>query len=414
MREPQLHFPGNSILAWEKRMFQGKGVKRNGVTRRGFLRAGAASATSIGLALTQPNATQAAATTGDVNCILLFLVGGPSHIDTWDPKPQAPEIVRGPFRPIRTSVPGMQISELFPRMAQAAGRFAIVRSVHHEAPAIHESGQQLMQTGRLFQDGEEYPHYGAVVSHVRGSRNGLPAHVVLPGPIGNTGVDVAHGQGAAFLGARHEPFFEKTAMWTSPLRRAFQLGDEKPSLRDCYGRHVFGESCLRARRLVEHGVRFVTVNMFTTVFDEITWDCHAAGGCLDVTLDDYRRIVCPMFDGAFTTLLEDLHERGMLDTTLVAAMGEFGRTPHINPGGGRDHWPGVWSILFAGAGLRGGQVIGGSDKIGAEPHDRPVSPPQVAATIFRAGGIDPATRLPGRENRITPVADEGPIDDLFR
>src|SRR5262249_1064788 len=141
----------------------------------------------------------------EVNCILLFLVGGPSQLDTWDPKPHAPENVRGPFRPIRTSVPGIHISELFPRMAASAEKYAIVRSVHHRSAPIPEPGQQMMQTGHLFRGGQEYPHYGAVVSHLRGPRGSAPPFVVLPCPIGNTGVSISHGQSAGPLGVRHEP-----------------------------------------------------------------------------------------------------------------------------------------------------------------------------------------------------------------
>ena len=166
-----------------------------GLTRRDFLRAGTLAAGSVGLSLA---GVQAADRARERNCILLFLVGGPSQLDTWDPKPNAPSHIRGPFRPIQTNVPGIQICEHFPRMARMADRYAIVRSVHHEAAPVHETGQQLMQTGHLFQGGQEYPHYGAVVSHLRGNgRDGLPPFVILPGPIGNTGVSVSHGQEAA-------------------------------------------------------------------------------------------------------------------------------------------------------------------------------------------------------------------------
>src|SRR5207244_1432009 len=186
------------------------------------------------------------------------------------------------------------------------------------------------------------------------------------------------------------------------------IASEKDEVRSRYGRNTFGQSCLLARRLVEHGVRLVTVNMFDTVFNEITWDCHADGGSLAVRLDDYKETLSPMFDLAYTGLLEDLKQRGMLDTTLVVAMGEFGRTPQINPRGGRDHWPGVWSILFAGAGMRGGQVIGCSDALGAEPKDRPISPSEIAASIYQGLGIDPRTRVMGPDNQSTPLVDAEP------
>jgi uncharacterized protein (DUF1501 family) len=153
--------------------------------------------------------------------------------------------------------------------------------------------------------------------------------------------------------------------------------------------------------------------MFDTVFNEITWDCHADGGSLSSTLDDYQRVLCPMFDHAYTALLEDLKQRGMLENTLVLAMGEFGRTPRLNPRGGRDHWPGCWTILFAGDGVVGGQVIGCSDKIGSEPSDRPVRPEEVAATVYRAMEIDLATRLPGPDGRPIPLVQAAPIHELF-
>ena len=155
--------------------------------------------------------------------------------------------------------------------------------------------------------------------------------------------------------------------------------------------------------------------MFDTVFSEITWDCHADGGSLAVNLNDYKETLCPMFDVAYTALLEDLKQRGMIDNTLVLAMGEFGRTPQLNPRGGRDHHPGVWSILFAGAGVKGGQVIGSSDKQGAAPKDRPISPSEVAASVYKGLGIDlDSARLPGPDNRPLTLIDAEPVEGLFR
>jgi uncharacterized protein (DUF1501 family) len=438
----------------------------DGLTRRDFLRVGSLSAGAVGLSLANLSAAQAGLRAADVNCVLLFLVGGPSQIDTWDPKPKAPARVAGPFKPIATTVPGLEVCETFPLMAQMADRFAIVRSVHHEEAPIHETGQQLMQTGRLCQDGLEFPHYGALISHVRGqAAGGLPPFALVPGPMGNTGVSVSHGQGAGFLGARHEPFalrrdavtgaydfanidlppgldparmpsrdalltaiddaqraFDQAApagghaiqqLFASRVRQAYDVAAEPDALRERYGRNTFGQSCLLARRLVEHGVRLVTVNMFDTVFDNLSWDCHADGGSLSTTLDDYQDVLCPMFDRAYTALLDDLHQRGLLSTTLVVAMGEFGRTPQLNPRGGRDHWPGVWSMLFAGGGVRGGQVVGSSDALGAEPRDRPVRPAEVAATIYHALGVNLATMLPGPEGRLLPLVDAAPIRELF-
>jgi hypothetical protein len=370
---------------------------------------------------------------------VLFLVGGPSHIDTWDPKPDAMAEVRGPFRPIRTTVPGIHLCENFPRMAAMADRFALVRSVYHGEAAIHETGQQLLQTGKLGRGDLEYPHYGATISHLRGrARQGHPPFVVVPGPIANTGVNLDHGQGAGFLGADHNPTFLGVAAapcanqtpesvapcteerLTAPPRAlqprplaAHDQGQEHLRVRKPYGSSTFGQSCLLARRLIEQGARLVTVNMFDTVYNRITWDCHAHGGVLGTTLDDYRTTLCPMFDEAYTALLEDLSQRGMLETTLVVAMGEFGRTPRLNARGGRDHWPGVWTILFAGGGIRGGQVIGASDRTGAEPQDRPVTPAEVAATVYHALGVPADTRLPAKDGRLVPLIDAAPVHELF-
>ena len=427
-----------------------KGVEFcDGLSRRDFLRAGALSAGAVGLSLTE--LAQAGTARRDVNCILLFLVGGPSHLDTWDLKPHAPAEVRGPFRPIRTNVAGIDVCEHFPLMAQMAEHYALVRSVHHDAAPIHETGHQLMQTGRLFRSGAVYPHYGAVLSHQRGPRvEGVAPFVVLPAPIGNTGVSVSHGQTAGTLGARHEPLVLEAdparlsarkllaavdgahracdaderanpgrtkalaPLLSGTAKKAFNLAAEGDDVRARYGRNTFGQSCLLARRLVEHGVRLATVNMFDCVFNAVTWDCHADGGNLATTLDDYGDTLCPMFDRACTALLEDLKQRGLLDNTLVVATGEFGRTPQLNPRGGRDHWPGCWTALFAGAGVRGGQVVGASDRIGSAPKDRPVTPAEVAATVYHALGIDPTTQLPGPDGRPVPLVEAAPIHELFR
>ncbi len=390
---------------------------RGSLTRRDFLRVGSLTA-GLGLAGQLPLRAETNANGRARSCILLFLVGGPSQLDTWDPKPDAPEEVRGPFRPTRTTVPGMHLCETFPLMAGMAERFAVVRSVHHEAAAIHETGHQLMQTGGLWGQGGGPPHVGSVVSRVFGpGPRGLPSFVILPRLIGYTGVRLSHGQGAGFLGAAHEPFVldadpassselcaarERLRSRSASLgaERAFDLSREKPALRERYGAHTIGQSCLLARRLVEHGVRFVTVNLFETVFNELTWDCHADGGSLATTLEDYRDTLCPLFDRAYTALLEDLAGRGLLESTLVVATGEFGRAPKLNPRGGRDHWPGVWSMLFAGGGVRGGRVVGASDRLGAEPRDRPVCPGDVLATVYQQLGINPTQALPTAEGGV--------------
>jgi len=443
----------------------------DGLSRRDFLHVGALS--TLGLTLPGLAAARAAgiASDSDINCIMLFLVGGPSHIDTWDPKPAAPEEVRGPFRPIATNVPGMQLTDIFPKMARHADKFSLIRSVYHTATAVHDTGHQMMQTGRLFSGGVEHPHIGSVLGYLRGRRGEVPAHVLIPKPIGRTGGNMPHGQTAGYLGKPHDPFvlnadpavkdfqvpdllppdyisavraerrqrlraavegaldtFEKLPaakqvddnfelayrlMSSRQAREAFDLHREPDAVRDRYGRTRFGQSCLLARRLIERGVRFVTVNMFETVFDEITWDIHGSRPFTDIA--EMSRLVAPNFDQAYSALLEDLHERGLLKTTIVTALGEFGRTPKINPAGGRDHHPGVWTILMGGGPIQGGRIIGESDELGYVPKTRPVTPAEVAATLYRGLGIDLEKELPGPQGRPIPVVDFGvkAIRELF-
>jgi hypothetical protein len=353
--------------------------------RREFLQAAAVGLAGLPL-LGKPS---------EVSCILLMLVGGPSQLDTWDMKPEVPSEYRGPFRPIRTNVPGMEISEIFPRMARHADKYALIRSVYHDGPSFHDSGHQLMQTGRLHED-LEHPHPGSVLSMLQGAES-----VVLPFPIGNTGGNMTHGQGAGYLGQQYAPRFIGAGRHTV---EAASTG---------YGNSQFGRSCLTARKLVESGTRFVTVNMFETVFGETTWDIHGSAPFSPISC--YRDQVGPMFDQGYSALLEDLSQRGMLSTTLVVAMGEFGRSPKINPSGGRDHWPLCSTIVMAGGGIRGGQIYGSSDRMGAEPKDDPVNPAMVAATIYSALGVQPGTILPGPDGRCIPVVEPGarPITALF-
>jgi len=443
----------------------------DGVKRRDFLHAG--SLAFLGLTLNDfvlLKKQGAVNVDRDVNCIMLFLVGGPSQVDTWDMKPEAPAEIRGPYRPIPTNVSGIQISEVFPRMARHADKYALVRSLYHTAAAVHDTGHQMMQTGRLFQGGIEYPHVGCVLGKLKGPKGDVPPHVLLPRPIGNTGGNMPHGQTAGFLGKAYDPFvlnadpsdpkFEVpdilppdyissmrverrrslrqlvddsvkyleasqdaklldstfsqayTLMSSATAREAFELSRESEQTRDRYGRNRFGQSCLLARRLVESGVRFVTVNMFETVFNEITWDIHGSKPFSPIVC--YRDLIGPMFDNAYSSLLEDLAQRGMLENTLVVAMGEFGRTPKINPAGGRDHWPQCWTVLFAGGGVKGGNVVGASDEMGGYPKDRPTTPAEVAATIYHALGISIGQELMNQTRPIR-LVDHGvePIRELF-
>jgi hypothetical protein len=445
----------------------------DGLRRRDFLHAG--SLASLGLGLNQLFGLKALGATdnskADVNCIMLMLIGGPSQLDTWDMKPNAPAEIRGPYKPIKTNVSGIEISENFPRMAKHADKYALIRSVYHTAAAVHDTGHQMMQTGRLFQGGIEYPHIGCVLAKLKGPNGDVPPHVLMPHPIGNTGGNMPHGQSAGFLGKTFDPFvlnadpsdpnfkvpdmlppdyltalrvdrrrnwremidhtvskFETsqdarlldatfhqayTLMSSQKAREAFELAKEPEDVRQRYGLNRFGQSCLLARRLIEAGVRFVTVNMFETVFDEITWDIHGSKPFSPISC--YRDLVGPMFDHAYSSLLEDLRNRRLLDNTMIVAMGEFGRTPKVNPAGGRDHWPQCWTILMAGGGIKGGQVIGASDDIGASPKDRPTSPGQVAATIYHALGVPLELELPGAQGRPIPLVERGmePIKELF-
>jgi len=443
----------------------------DGWSRRDFLHAGSLSILGLSLPSFLAQKARGAVKDRDINCIMLFLVGGPSQIDTWDPKPQAPAEIRGPFQPIATKVPGMQITEIFPKMAVHTDKISLIRSVYHTATAVHDTGHQMMQTGRLFTGGIEHPHIGCALGYLKGQRGEVPAHVLLPRPIGRTGGNLPHGHTAGYLGKQYDPFilnadpadpkfkvpdllppdyisavragrrqtlraavdgavaaFEKNAqakqldenfnlayrLMSSPQARdAFALDKEPAAVRDRYGRTRFGQSCLMARRLIEGGVRFVTVNMFETVFDEITWDIHGSRPFTDIT--EMSKLVAPNFDQAFSALLEDLQGRGLLETTIVTAMGEFGRTPKINPAGGRDHHPGVWTILMGGGPIKGGRIVGESDELGYIPKTRPITPGEVAATLYQALGLDPHKELPGPQNRPLPLADYAmqPIKELF-
>ena len=445
----------------------------DGLRRRDFLHVGALSL--LGLTLPDLYRLKAAGLVSpekdDMSCILLFLVGGPSQLDTWDMKPEAPAEIRGPFKPISTNADGIQVSEIFPRMAGLADTYSILRTLYHTGAAVHDIGHQLMQTGRLFQGGLEHPHVGSVLDFLRGPRSDLPSHVLLPRPIGKTGGNLPHGQTAGYLGREYDPFvlnadpssddfqvrdllppdyisatrldsrralrdvidntvrgFEQsedarlldsnfqqayTLISSDDARQAFELSREPEDLRRRYGLNKFGQSCLLARRLVERGVRFVTVNMFETVFNEITWDIHGSAPFSPISC--YSDLVGPMFDNGFSSLLEDLRERGLLENTMVVATGEFGRTTRINPAGGRDHWPGCWSMVMAGGGIQGGRVVGESDEIGAYPKNRPITPGEVAATIYYQFGVDLETELKGPSGRVIPVVDYSskPIHELL-
>lgn len=444
----------------------------DGVTRRDFLQVGSLGA----IGLTLPHYLQAKAqgltdpTKDRRSCIMIFNLGAPSQLDTFDMKPDAPAEIRGPFRPIATRG-DFQVSEILPKHAEIADKFSVVRSCFHRGAAVHDAGWQIMQTGRQFAGGVNTPHAGAVVSYLRGRRTDLPPHVVLPETMGRGGGNLPNGQAGGFLGKAYDPFalmadpsqkdfkvpdllppdsigtvrlerrqrmrsvieqtirdFEasETAkmmddnfqsayrLMTSPeARQAFDLSLEPIEVRERYGMNRFGQCCLLARRMIEAGVRFVTINTFLTVFDEITWDIHGTKPFTSV--EGMKNVVAPMYDQGYSALIEDLDRRQLLQDTLVCNLAEFGRTPKVNPAGGRDHWPQCFSVYFAGGGVQGGRAIGASDPIGAVPADRPTEPPEIVATIFHSLGLDITSHLPGPAGRPFPLVDAGfrEIRELF-
>lgn len=444
----------------------------DGITRRDFLQVGALGAVGLGLPelLAAKEAGAVSKEHDDRACIMIFNLGAPSQMDTFDPKPNAAAEIRGPFQPISTKG-DFQITEILPRHAQHADKFSIVRSCYHTAAAVHDTGHQMLQTGRLFSGGLNTPHAGCAVAYLRGRKTDLPPSVILPEPMGSTGGNLPHGQDAGFLGKAYDPFalmadpsqpnfkvpdllppsdlgearmdrrrrlrnivedqvsqFEASPaaklmdsnfesayrLMTSPqARAAFDLSKEPKAVREKYGMTRFGQCCLLARRLIEAGVRFVTVNTFLTVFNEITWDIH--GSKPFTSIEGMKDIVAPMYDQAYGALLEDLQERGMLEKTLVCNLAEFGRTPRINPAGGRDHWPQCFSVYFAGGGIQGGRAIGKSDPTGGYPAERPTEPAEVVATIYKSLGFNIETTLPGPAGRPFPLVDFGKheIKELF-
>jgi hypothetical protein len=395
------------------------------------------------------------------SCILLFYYGGPSHLETYDPKPDAPAEVRGEYAPIATSVPGTLVSEHLPRTARIVDRLALVRSVHHPM-RNHNSAAAEALTGRtptggdlelLTDDPRGFPTLGSAVSYALGERAGVLPYVALPYTIYN--VVQLPGQTPGMLGSRFDrfqvdgnpndpafrvPAFDaavdlapRRALWqaldrlaesgdaqrmdtyqrralellgSDAVRRAFRVHEESPALRERYGHCLLGQSLLLARRLVEADVSFVTVFDGQTNGQDANWDSHQ-------TIFPRHRQLIPPADSAFSALVEDLAERGLLDSTLVLATGEFGRTPRINGSAGRDHWPDCYTVTLAGGGLRGGALYGASDNIGAYPAVDPVTPGDLAATIYWRFGIDPAQEIHDQTARPFRLAEGKPLAGLF-
>jgi hypothetical protein len=376
--------------------------KLDAVSRRDFLRAGTLAAMGLGLGshLHAASAAKPAAARCE-SVVLLWMQGGVSHLDTFDPKPHAPAEVRGEFRAIPTCVAGIQLCEHLPRMARIADKIAFIRSMHHPEGA-HERGMSYMLSGFNPTPAVNHPSLGSVVMKELGPRRGMPPYVTLPG----TSFAAALGYlGPGYLEPSHEPLalavdpvsnrvrvrdldlpHESTAeradatTATRAQARAIpggvlDLSRESNAARAAYGRGSFGQKCLLARRLIEAGSRFVTV-------DDDGWDHHFRGfEALEKRL--------PPFDQAVATLISDLDDRGLLDKTLVVFLTEFGRTPRINREGGRDHHPGVFSVFLAGGGVRGGQVIGASDARGELPASHPITPEDLVRTLYAQLGIAP-------------------------
>ncbi len=414
----------------------------DGVTRRDMLRLGGLSAFGLGLAdLFRLRATGADQKIRAKSCILLWLDGGPSHLETLDLKPDAPAEVRGPFQPIATNVAGIEISELLPQTARLCDKVAIIRSMTSPL-GEHGLANRYLLSGYKPSPVLQYPNYGSVVTHLRNGGSVLPPYVSIP---------ESRGSASGFLGSAHEPFetggdpskpefrvkdleffpgvgeariqrrreylaefdgvqsrleagaaptdsaFDRAyrLVTSADAKSAFDLNAEPPEVRARYGPRMFGQSCLLARRLVERGVPFVDVQY-------TGWDTHEQ--LVRQLRDGYTGAkvgvgLVPTLDLGYAALIQDLSERGLLDETLVIAMGEFGRTPKLNTRGGRDHWPRVFSVMLAGGGVRGGQVIGSSDRVGESPHDNPVTPADLACTIYTLLGIDPTQNLHTADGR---------------
>ncbi len=416
-----------------------------GMSRREVLQVGALSTFGLSLpAFLRAQSAAAAETPGRAkNCILLFMNGGPTHMDTWDLKPDAPSEYRGEFNPIETNVSGMQISEHLPQMAKVADRYSIIRSFT-SPEASHERACHYMLTGYRVLPTIEYPAYGSVVLREQGFKTKVPPYVAVPqtlrggGPgymgtvyqpfsVGDPGAqgkftvrdvtspvgddrmkaraELLRAQDAKFrqndpdrnLAALDEFYQRAYDLVNSPeAKKAFDLKQESEALKDRYGRNSMGMSCLLARRLIEAGTRFVTIS-------QPGWDTHGNN------FKSLRERLLPPLDGGFSALLSDLDDRGLLKDTLVLWMGEFGRTPKINRTAGRDHWSRAQSVVFAGGGTRGGQIIGKTDATASLPAERPVTPEDMAATIYQVLGIDAHKLYQTSTNRPIRIAEGGQV-----
>ena len=439
----------------------------DGQRRRSFLQLGMSGLGSMGLpALLRAKEASARTTRKDTSVILIWLDGGPSHHDTYDPKPDAPADYAGLWRPIPTNVPGIGITEMFPRQAAVADKFSIVRSVHHNT-GDHFTGAHWMLTGRGGVSGAstsgKYPFFGGVVTKVTGPRHpGMPASIAVPSAMS---IGLRPGYfGGNYLGTHHDPFdvgsdpntadfsvenlniveglsvrrlddrralqqhfdrfdravdnsglidsmdrFDRQAfdmVAGARARRAFDLSEENDQLRDEYGRNTWGQSTLLARRLVEAGATFVT--------------CHFGGWDSHWNHEAVMNSYLPKVDMAVSSLFQDLDVRGLLDQVLVMVMGEFSRTPRMNDGGnggpplskgtpGRDHWGNALSVLMGGGGIKGGQVVGSTNRLGEVPQEHPLRPGDIHHTVFHVLGVDPRISFEDHSGRPIVAIDHGAV-----
>ena len=428
-------------------------ITRRLLSRRELIRVGGLASLGLGLpALRAGRAATLAGRPRANSCLIIFLSGGPPQHETFDPKPAAPIEIRGPFLPIATSVPGLQFSELLPLSAARAHRMCVIRSMttgihsHSTSGAFMLTGHEPTSVAESVPpSAQDWPSLAGAVGALRAAERSPLDAVILPEPIFNNPAIPWPGQNGGFMGAAWHPHilrcdpsqerieiegltaaagvtelrlddrhallgqvdrmlhrglrspaiaemnrFQQEAfdlLHAGATREALEIEREPAASRDRYGRGKFGQSVLLGRRLIEAGVRLVQVNWprepGDTAAGNPLWDTHQDNA------GRLKNVLCPQFDAAYSALLDDLEDRGLLDETLVVVMGEFGRTPTINSAGGRDHWGSVFSVALAGAGVPGGGVIGSSDDRGGMPADRPVRPPDLAATIFQLLGISP-------------------------
>jgi hypothetical protein len=451
------------------------------VTRRHALKVGGLGL--LGLSMPRILRAESLAEAGKIKAraksvIFLFQWGGPSHIDMFDMKPDAPEGIRGPHKPIASKADGIQVSEHLPKTAQIMDKVTLIRSMTHTMKNHNSAGYYAL-TGhapptddqRLRDSLDLFPGYSSVVDKLAPVRGEMPTAISYPYVIGDG--SVTPGQHASFLGKSHDPltvlqdpnspaftlpelslpegipferlqarrglqqlidqqarmldysaqvrgfddYYERAmAMLQSPkLREAFNLSAEPEAVREAYGRTTYGQSCLLARRLVEAGTKFVTVYFSDIIGGQSTerggWDTHGFNNTRMFPIVEKYHL--PITEQTLPTLLNDLDQRGLLDTTLVVWMGEFGRTPNINKNVSRDHWPQCYTTLLAGGGVKRGFVYGASDKTGSYPAENPVRPDDLAATIYHALGIDPHTEIRTAANRPALIADGTPATGIF-